>query len=194
MKFPLQLSFKILAIAPQISVSDAAGSLKFYVKQKAFKLKEAVKVFADAEQTRELYAIDADRILDFNSQYKFTAKGGSAAGALRRKGMRSIWSAEYEIVLTNGQVLKIKEENPWIKVADAILNDIPLLGLFAGYLFNPAYLVTRGNGELVLRVQKLPAFMEGKFQIDQKAKIADEEVDTLLLSVFMMLLLERMRG
>jgi hypothetical protein len=193
-KFPLQLSFKILAIAPQISVTDATGALKFYVKQKAFKLKEAIKVFADAEQTRELYAIDADRVLDFNAQYKFTARDGRAAGAIRRKGMRSIWSAEYDIVAPNGQVLKLKEENPWIKVFDALLADVPVLNLFAGYFFNPAYLLTRANGELVMRVQKLPAFMEGKFQIDTVGNVADDEVDTLLLSIFMMLLLERLRG
>ena len=51
MNYPLQLSFKILAIARQLSVTDTTGRLVFYVKQKAFKLKEAVTVFADAEQT-----------------------------------------------------------------------------------------------------------------------------------------------
>ena len=47
MNYPLDLSFKILAIAPQISVSDANGALVLYVKQKAFKLKEDVTIYAD---------------------------------------------------------------------------------------------------------------------------------------------------
>ena len=46
MNFPLTLNFKKLALSPQISVTDASGRLLFYVKQKAFKLKEAVTVFA----------------------------------------------------------------------------------------------------------------------------------------------------
>ncbi|KFN44708.1 hypothetical protein [Arenimonas oryziterrae] len=194
MKFPLQLSFKIIAIAPQISVTDAAGALKFYVKQKAFKLKESVKVFADTAQTRELYAIDADRVLDFNAQYKFTARDGRTLGSLRRKGMRSLWSAKYDILVSGGQMLHINEENPWIKVADAIFSDIPLVGLFSGYLFHPAYRVTRADGTQVLRVHKLSAFMEGRYQIDSTAPMNEDEQETALLSVFMMLLLERMRG
>ena len=61
MNFPLELRFKILAIASQIAVRDASGNLLCYVKQKAFKLKEAVTVFGDEEQTRPLYTIKADR-------------------------------------------------------------------------------------------------------------------------------------
>ena len=45
--YPLDLRFKLIAIASQIYVRDAAGSLRYYVRQKAFTLKEAVTVFAD---------------------------------------------------------------------------------------------------------------------------------------------------
>jgi hypothetical protein len=34
LQFPLSLSFKIIALAPQISVTDAAGQLIGYVRQK----------------------------------------------------------------------------------------------------------------------------------------------------------------
>ena len=34
--YPLSLSFKLLALAPQITVTDSSGALLFYVKQKAF--------------------------------------------------------------------------------------------------------------------------------------------------------------
>jgi uncharacterized protein YxjI len=54
-----------MALAPQLSVTDASGQQVLYVKQKLFKLKEAVNVFADAAQTRQLYTINADRILTF---------------------------------------------------------------------------------------------------------------------------------
>jgi hypothetical protein len=50
MNYPLHLSFEILSLARKIAVTDATGNLSFYVKQKMFKLKEAVTVFADAEQ------------------------------------------------------------------------------------------------------------------------------------------------
>ena len=41
-RFPLELTFKILAIAPQIRVKDAEGNPVLYVKQKLLKLKEHV--------------------------------------------------------------------------------------------------------------------------------------------------------
>jgi hypothetical protein len=54
MKYPLRLSFKVLALSPQISISDAEGRLVMYLRQKFFKLREAVTIFADAEQSRPI--------------------------------------------------------------------------------------------------------------------------------------------
>jgi hypothetical protein len=71
MQFPLTLEFKKVALSPQISVLDASGNLIFYVKQKLFKLKEAITIFADREQTQPLYSINADRVIDFSARYRF---------------------------------------------------------------------------------------------------------------------------
>lgn len=84
-------------MAPQISVTDASGALLFYVKQKAFKLKESVTVFRDAEQTQPLYRIAADRVLDISAQYRIDEEGGAPLGVLQRRGMRSLWRAHYEV-------------------------------------------------------------------------------------------------
>ncbi|HEY7547214.1 MAG TPA: hypothetical protein VID27_20135, partial [Blastocatellia bacterium] len=109
MNYPLQLSFKILAIAQQISVTDATGNLAFYVKQKAFKLKEAVTVFSDAQQTFPLYTINADKVLDFSANYHFTDRLGAPLGAVRRQGMKSIWRARYDVVESGAPVFAIQE-------------------------------------------------------------------------------------
>ncbi len=195
MNFPLELRFKILAIASQIAVSDGQGQLVYYVKQKAFKLKEAVTVFGDENQTRPLYKIAADRILDISARYRIEDMGGAELGILQRRGMRSLWKAHYEIHQGGRETFLIREENGWIKVLDAIVGGIPILGIFAGYMFNPAYLVTRGEGQpTLLRVAKQPAMLEGKFRIDAVALSQGEQVDVAVLGVLMMLLLERARG
>jgi hypothetical protein len=195
MNFPLDLRFKILAIASQIAVTDAQGQLVFYVKQKAFKLKEAVTVFADESQTRPLYKIVADRILDISARYRIEDQGGAELGILQRRGMRSLWKAHYEIHQGGRQAFLIREENGWVKVLDAIVGGIPILGMFAGYMFNPAYLVSRGEGQpALLRVAKQPAMLEGKFRIDAVAPAQDQQADLAVLGVLMMLLLERARG
>lgn len=195
MNFPLDLTFKILAIATQIHVRDVSGNTVGYMKQKLFKLREDINVFADQTQSRLLYNIKADRIIDFSARYTFTDEGGRTLGAIKRQGMRSIWKANYEVYdAAGGQVMAINEENGWVKVWDSLFGEIPVIGLLSGYLFHPKYLVTRMNGEQVARLEKLPAFFEGKFHLTKTSALRSEEEPLLLLSVLTMTLLERSRG
>lgn len=194
MKFPLQLSFKILALSPQISVADAEGRFVMYVKQKFFKLKEAVTVFADTEQSRPIFRIDADRILDISARYSITTMKGEPLGVLQRKGLRSLWKAYFEILEGERVVMTIQEENPWAKMADSVLGGIPLLGMASGYLFHPAYRVSRPDGTLVFRARKQPALWEGLFTITQESEASTWEESLGILGLMMMLLLERDRG
>lgn len=194
MNYPLQISFKVLAIAQQLSVTDAQGQLVFYVKQKAFKLKEAVTVFADAQQTRPLYTINADKVLDFSARYHFRDGNGNSIGSVKRQGMKSIWKARYDILDGEAPVMMISEENGWVKVFDSLLGEIPIIGMFTGYFFHPAYRVTRPDGQPLLRLVKQPAFFEGKFIIEQQGQLSPIEETRALLSVIMMILLERRRG
>ncbi|GAB3734334.1 hypothetical protein GCM10028794_12620 [Silanimonas algicola] len=194
MQFPLQIAFKRVALSPQIRVTDARGTLTHYVKQKLFKLKESVTVFADEAQTRRLFEIRADRMLDFNAAYRIADATGKPIGVVRRHGMRSLWRAHYEIQAADGLLLTVSEENPWVKVLDGLVSDLPIIGLFAGYWFHPAYLIKARDGTLVMRVQKVPALMEGRYRIDAHAAIDGEARDAVLQGIFMMLLLERTRG
>ena len=195
MRFPLDLRFKVVAIAPQISVTDAAGALLLYVKQQAFKLKESVTVFRDAEQRHPIYRIAADRVLDISAQYRIDDAGGSPLGVLRRQGMRSLWRAHYEVYRGGVPFLTIREENPWVKVVDGLVGEIPILGLFTGYVLHPAYRVARiDRRSAVMRAVKQPAFLEGRFTIEQVTELAPPEQTLAVLAVLMMLLLERRRG
>lgn len=195
MNYPLELSFKLLALASQIYMRDANGNLVGYVKQKLFKLKEDINVFADEGQTQHLYNIKADRVMDFSAKYHFTDAQGNVLGSIKRQGMRSIWKANYEIFDTNEQqVMKISEENGWVKVVDSLMGEVPILGMFTGYFFNPSYIVARMDDSPVARLKKQPAFFEGAFQLEPLTQITAAEEPRLLLSVLTMTLLERMRG
>jgi hypothetical protein len=194
MNFPLSLSFKIIAIAPQISVTDATGNLVLYIKQKAFKLKEAVTVFGDAGQTMPLYTIGADRVLDFSATYHIADMQGRAIGDVKRQGMRSLWKAHYEVLESGAPRFTIREENGWIKVLDGLLGEVPIVGMFTGYFFNPSYIVTRADGVPVMRLTKQPAFFEGKFTLERLAPLDPMDEARTVLGLIMMLLLERSRG
>lgn len=194
MNYPLELTFKILALAKQLSVKDAGGGLIFYVRQKAFKLKEAVTVFADAAQTTPLYTIAADRVLDFSAQYHFSDPHGRRGGSVKRQGMKSLWKARYEVQTAAGQTLSIQEANPWTKVLDGVFGEIPVVGMFTGYLFHPAYLVSRPDGSVLLRLEKQPAFLEGRYKIEKLGAPGGDEETAALLGLVMVVLLERRRG
>lgn len=194
MNYPLSLSFKVVALAPQFRVWDAGGNLLFFVKQKLFKLKEAITIFADEAQTRPVFYINADRVIDFSARYHFTDTQGQYIGSVKRQGMKSLWRSHYDIYNGDTVVMTIREESPWVKVVDGLIGEIPIVGMFTGYFFNPAYLVTRADGTLVMRLAKQPAFFEGKFELQQHAMMAPDEELRAMLSVMMMVLLERSRG
>lgn len=196
MNFPLTFRFKLMALASQIYVRDAGDELLLYVRQKMFKLKEDVLLFGDVEQTRPLYRIQADRIIDIAAEYVITdMRDGAPLGLVKRHGMRSFWKAHYEVRSARGSVFDIHEERAMVRVLDGLFGQIPVLGAFAGYVFHPAYLVTRqGSGEEVLRVSKRPALFEGRFEVEARGTMSDAEQELLVVGSLMMVLLERQRS
>lgn len=194
MEYPLQMRFKLFALASQITVTDAKGTAILYIKQKMFKFKEHVEVFRDASQQEKLFDIRADRIIDFSASYSFTAADGSLWGSVRRRGGRSLWQAFYEVI-ENGQIdMQITEETPWKKLVEGLCSDILVVGWIVAYLLNPSYLVKRPSGEMLMRVVKKPAVFEGSFEVQKLADVPPDDELRMLMSLIMMVLLERKRG
>lgn len=194
MNFPLTFSFKLITLVSQIYIHDATGNLVGYVRQKLLKLKEDINVFADEQQSKLLYNIKADRVLDFSANYRFTDSRGNYLGSIKRQGMRSLFKAHYEVSGPDGSVfMEIHEENAWIKVIDSLVGELPIIGMFTGYFFNPAYVIS-SNGAPLARLQKQPAFFEGVFKLEQLSAMSPEHESLTILSFLTMTLLERGRG
>jgi hypothetical protein len=197
MQYPLTLSFKIIALAPQIFIRDAQGQELMYVKQKLLKLKEKIHVFSDSGQSRELYELGADRILDFSPRFTFRDTTGRVVGAVKRQGARSLLKASYEIFGPDDRAIaRIEEENGWIKLLDAVIGEIPIIGAFTGYFLNPKYrVVDLTSQRQMLRVTKHRSFLESRFEIERLEATLGEGAETaVLLAVLVMVLLERERG
>jgi hypothetical protein len=196
LQYPLTLSFKILALASQATVTDATGKTVLYTKQKLFKFREHVEIFTDKTRSTLLAEIKTRKVIDWSARYHFTDAQGGAIGSVGRRGWRSLWRAHYESFNPGDDVpdFSIREENPGAKVADALLSEIPILGFLSGYLFHPRYLASRSNGEGSMRLTKQPAFFEGRFQIDRVGNLTPREEMNLILSFMMLVLLERRRG
>jgi hypothetical protein len=192
MNYPLQFSFKILAFAPQIFIRDASGADVCYVKQQLFKLKEKIRVFTSPAMSTLLAEINADRIIDFSATYTFTDATGTPFGAVRRKGLRSLWRTHYDVLENGALAYTIREGNPWSKMADGLFGEIPVVGLLSGYLFHPRYDVFDIQNRLVFSLHKKPAFLEGKFELRKHLDVSNDI--TIIMGVFMTALLERQRG
>ncbi len=194
-KFPVQLDFNISTFANDFTAYDADEKVIAYVKQKLFKLKEDISVFSDASQSKTNYKIKANKWLDFNTAYDFHNAEGKVFGKVVRKGWKSIWKAEYQIVNEHEKTIyQINEENPWTKVLDRFAGEIPILNFFTGYLFNPSYILKDLQGKEIVRLKKMPSFWGKKFEIDELQPLDGSNDDRILLGLMMMILLERHRG
>ncbi len=196
MEFPLNLSFKIVALAPQIQVTDRNGNSVCYVRQKILKLKESVEVFTDKSKSQRIAKIKADRIIDFSARYWFRDANDNIFGSIKRLGMRSLWKSHYEVTdESENPLFTIREANPWVKVVDSILGEVPIVGALTGYMLNPTYHISRtGTDDVVVKIRKVPAFWEGKFEIQEISDIDEQEELRLTMATLMMVLLERRRG
>ncbi|MES2800599.1 MAG: hypothetical protein V4638_11325 [Bacteroidota bacterium] len=194
-QFPVHFVFHIGTMSNDFTAHDERNNTLAYVRQKMFKFKEDVIVFSDDTRSKELFRIRADRWIDFNANYSIFDASGTFTGSVGRKGMRSLWKANYGIFdADKNKEYDISEENPWAKVGDTLLGEVPVLSFFTGYLFNPKYLVKDLNGRPVARLSKVSSLFGRKFMLEQLETIPNEDIERMILSLMMMILLERRRG
>jgi len=105
---------KIFTVLGQkFHIYDDEGGLAFYSKQKAFKLKEDIRIFADEAMEKELLVIKARSIIDFGATYDVfdSAQGGALVGSLRRKGLKSMAVDEWIFLDAAGRELGFIRED-----------------------------------------------------------------------------------
>ena len=196
LNYPLDFKFKITTFSSDFNITDKNGNYVAYVRQKIFKLKDDVIVFNDESKSQELFRIKANQWIDFNASYSITdLVQEKNFGRLARKGMRSLWKSQYNILDENDQPkYQINEDNAWTKVLDGFVSEIPLVGMFTGYFLNPSYTVVDNSGKEIFRLKKMPSLIGRRFHLDRLYDLADEDESLIVLSFLMMVLLERARG
>lgn len=200
--YPLKLRFKLIALAPRIIVTDANDREILFVSQKIFKLKEDIRIYRDQSKEQEVFNIKAEKILDFDTRYNFyTVEKQKHLGSVKAKGWRSIWSATYLIDDSDQEThMFIKEDNPWVKVGDALLNEIPIVNFFTGYMLHPSFTAYRSNdiddkSDPVMQIKKENAFFEGVFSVSlHDENVTQFEEISALLSFLLMVQFMRRRG
>ena len=96
-------------------IYDPTGSLVLFASLKAFKLKEDISVYGDESKSVELLRIKARNIIDFSATYDvFDSGSGEKIGALRRRGLKSMFKDEWVILDTADNEIGMIQEDRWI--------------------------------------------------------------------------------
>ncbi len=102
--------FKLFGSA--FHIYDAQNNIVGYCKQKAFRLREDLRIFTDESCSAELFRIGTQQILDIGATYTVTRSVDSAVlGMLKRKGMKSLIRDEWMILSPEGREIGLIQED-----------------------------------------------------------------------------------
>lgn len=80
-------------------VLDAQGRAVAFSSQKAFKLREDIRIFSDESRSRTLLAIRARQVIDWSAAYDVVdGTDGHRVGTVRRKGWSSLVRDSWEVL------------------------------------------------------------------------------------------------
>lgn len=194
LRYPITVTFSILALGQTVRVTDATNSLILYAKQKAFRLRADVIVYSDDQQTHPAYRIRGDRMMGSVKYAVVTADGG-AVGSLQRLWGSFLWRATYRMFDANDtEIGTISQQNPWIRVLHGLAEEIPLVGPIVGMFVNPTYRVDVPAGTTVMRLIKKTSFASRSFVIESVAPLRREVESVVLPAVLTFALMERARS
>ena len=93
-------------------IYDRNGGLLFYSKQKAFKLKEDIRLYTGEDMQHEVLTIKARQVIDFSAGYEVVdATLGQRVGGLRRRGLKSLLRDTWIVLDANDQEIATIQED-----------------------------------------------------------------------------------
>ncbi|MBI3865587.1 MAG: hypothetical protein HY290_27250 [Planctomycetia bacterium] len=100
-------------LTSKFHIYDASEKLVGYSEQKAFKLKEDIRIYSDEAKTDERVMIKARQIIDFGAAYDvIDASTHEKVGALKRKGFASILRDSWVVMDPDDREIgKIQEDS-----------------------------------------------------------------------------------
>ena len=167
---------KILSFfGAKFHIFDPNGNVIAFCKQKAFKLREDIRLYTDETCSKELFVIKARSIIDFSAAYDVTAgEDGPLLGTFRRDGMKSAFVRDtWQLADGSGAMIATLEEEPGTM---AILRRwVEFVAFFSPQKFT---LERPGKGPLAqFRVHKNPFV----YRLSIAVLANDETIDDLLI-------------
>jgi hypothetical protein len=154
-------------------IFDEAGSVVFYSKMKAFKLKEDLRLYTGEDMQHEVLSIRARSILDFGATYDVVdSTSGEKVGALRRKALRSVLRDEWLILdASDREVGKTREDSLVLALVRRLLTNL-VPQTFVGTLAEqPVFVFKQHFNPFVAKID-LDFSMDAHGRLDRRLGIA----------------------
>ncbi len=150
---------------------DSVGTVIGFCKQKAFKLKEDIRIYTDESCTDELLVILARNVVDFSASYDVVdPRAGEGVGTLRRRGFKSMLRDEWILLDAAGAEI------------GTIIEDSMIMALVRRFLTNiipQGFTALAGQTEVATYKQNFNPFVS---KLDVKLNpSAHEHIDPRLL-------------
>ena len=178
--------FKIFGA--EIEIRDAEQhNLVGFIKMKAWKLREDIRIYTDKSRSTELLAITARQIIDFGATYDVTdSTSGEPIMSIRRKGLRSTFVRDHwDLNTPQGNPAGVLQEtSSGLALARRYLGIIPFVGELIDLVFafipqtyqlrdtagNNLVMITHRKNPLVVKM--LVEFHGTSQQLDARAGVA----------------------
>jgi hypothetical protein len=93
-------------------IYDSVGQVAFYSRQKAFRLKEDLRLYTGEDMRTEILSIRARRVIDFAVTFDvFDSIAGAKVGAMRRRGFKSVVQDEWLILDPEDREIGLVQED-----------------------------------------------------------------------------------
>ncbi len=123
-----QIRRKVLKIfGGSFDVYGPEGDLVLFASQRAFKLKEDIRLYGDKQKTEELLVIKARNIIDFSAAYDVEDPAtGHKLGAFKRRGWSSLFRDQWIVMDDNDvEIGFIKEDSAAMALLRRFISLIP---------------------------------------------------------------------
>lgn len=133
-QFELRRKFWKL-VGASITITDPGSQREIgFIKMKAWKLREDIRLFTGSDQQQEVLSIKARQIIDFGATYDVTDSTSNQLWfSLRRKGLKSTFVRDHWLLLDNNgnEFGFVQETSSSLALARRWLGFIPYVGAIA---------------------------------------------------------------
>ena len=177
---------KVLAIGRKYFIEDGAGRRIGFCHQKAFKLKEDIRIYTDEDMKQELLTIRQEQILDFSGTFAVSdPRTGETVGFVGRKALQSIIRDTWKIFDRNrNEIAMVQEESGFLAVMRRFFSIVRLVP--------KTYEFMAGNAIIAIAKQKFQIIGDTWNLYVQPGNPVDKRL--IVTAALMMDIIEQQRG